>query len=73
MKISEYLTTKQAAEFLGINPQTLRNWEKKGKVSPHINPISNYRLYKKKDLEKLLKELENACRQGTRDTRDKHK
>ena len=59
-KITEYLTIKEAAEFLGISPSTLRNWEKQGKLSTHRNPVNSYRLYRKKDLENLLDSIRNS-------------
>lgn len=57
MKINEYLKAAAAAEFLGVSPNTLRKWEKEKKVKSYINPLNNYRLYKKEDLEKILNEL----------------
>lgn len=59
-KITEYLTIKEAAEFLGVSPSTLRNWEKQGKLSTHRNPVNSYRLYRKGDLERLLKQIRNS-------------
>lgn len=59
-KITEYLTIKEAAEFLGISPSTLRNWEKQGKLSAHRNPMNGYRLYRKGELERLLKMIRNS-------------
>lgn len=59
-KITEYLTIKEAAEFLGISPSTLRNWEKQGKLSAHRNPMNGYRLYRKGELERLLKLIRNS-------------
>lgn len=59
-KITEYLTIKEAAEFLGISPSTLRNWEKQGKLSTHRNPVNSYRLYRKEDLERLLKQIRHS-------------
>lgn len=57
MKINEYLNIKEAANLLGVSPATLRSWEKAGKLRAHRNPINNYRMYKKEDLEKLLKDI----------------
>ena len=31
--LGEYLTVKAAAEFLGVCPSTLRNWDRAGKLS----------------------------------------
>lgn len=59
-KITEYLTIKEAAGFLGVSPSTLRNWEKNGKLSTHRNPLNNYRLYRKKELEQLLRLILNS-------------
>lgn len=59
-KITEYLTIKEAAEFLGISPSTLRNWEKQDKLSTHRNPVNRYRLYRKEDLERLLNSIRNS-------------
>jgi len=54
LKISDYLTVSAAAKILGVNPITLRRWDKAGKLKANRNPITDYRLYLKKDLEKLL-------------------
>lgn len=53
-KISEYMRVKEAAEFMGVTSNTLRNWEAAKKIQVHRNPLNRYRLYKKEDLEKLL-------------------
>ena len=56
----DYLTIKEAAEFLGVTPLTLRNWDKNGKFLAGRHPINNYRLYRKKDLEMLLEQMESG-------------
>ncbi len=56
--LQSYITIKEAAAFLGVNPMTLRNWDKQGKLKSRRHPINRYRLYKKDDLKKLLKTLE---------------
>jgi MerR family copper efflux transcriptional regulator len=57
---NKYLTIKEAAEFLGVTPLTLRNWDKNGKLEASRHPMSNYRIYKLSDLEKLSKEIESG-------------
>jgi len=57
MKISDYMNINEAAKFLGISKNTLRNWEKKKKISVHRNIANGYRLYKREELEKLLKDM----------------
>ena len=57
-KLSEYLQIKDAAEYLGVCEKTLRNWEASDKIIVHRHPVNNYRLYKRSDLDKLLKKAE---------------
>ena len=54
MKITDYLKITEAAEFLGVTTNTLRNWEREKKITVYRNPQNMYRLYKKEDLEELL-------------------
>lgn len=61
--LQQYLTIAQAAAFLGVTPNTLRNWGREGKIVEHRHPVNNYRLYKKADLAGLLRRIE---RSGTR-------
>jgi site-specific DNA-methyltransferase (adenine-specific) len=56
-KLSEYLTVKEASELLGVCKETLRNWDRSGKLKSVRHPLNRYRLYQRKDLEKLLEEL----------------
>ena len=56
MKISEYLKISEAANFLGIAKGTLRNWD--NLIPCYRNPLNNFRIYKKADLEEFLKTLQ---------------
>jgi excisionase family DNA binding protein len=58
------MTITEAADYVGVIPNTLRNWEKDKKISTYRNPYNKYRLYKKEDLDKLLKKV-------TRPTKEK--
>jgi len=49
----DLLTVKEAAALLGVSPQTLRRWDKSGKLRPMRHPISGYRLYARDQLEEL--------------------
>jgi len=55
-KLDAYLTIKEAAELLGVSLNTLRNWGRDGKVPMHRHPVNGYRLFRRADLEKLLRE-----------------
>lgn len=59
-KIGDYLKINAAAAYLGVSPSTLRNWEKQGRLATYRNPINSYRLYKKQDLENLLKFIRDS-------------
>jgi excisionase family DNA binding protein len=54
-KLENYLRIKEAAEYLGVAPNTLRNWGRDGKIIEHRHPVNNYRLYKKSELTRLLR------------------
>lgn len=53
-----YLKIQEAAEFLGISSQTLRNWDKNKKLISYRHPVNHYRLYRISDLEKFLNKIE---------------
>ena len=55
--MEDYMTIKEAAEFLKVTGQTLRNWDNLGKLKPYRHPMNNYRLYKKVDLVKIIKSI----------------
>ncbi len=52
-----YMSIKDAAEYLGVCAETLRRWDNDGKLKAYRQPFSNYRLYKKTDLDKVLKSV----------------
>lgn len=52
-----FLTIKNAAELMGVTPLTLRNWDKNGKLSARRHPMSNYRIYLRQDIERLVDEI----------------
>lgn len=56
-KIDSYLRVAEAAEYLGVSPNTIRNWGRDGKLEEHRHPINNYRLFRKKELDQLLKRI----------------
>jgi len=55
--LSEYLTVRKAAAFLGVSVSTLRNWDKQRKLMPVRHPLNGYRLYQLADLEALLTKI----------------
>ena len=61
-KLDSYLTIKEAAEYLGVSANTLRNWGRDNKLPMHRNPINGYRLFKIADLDKFLANIEKSKR-----------
>ena len=62
-KLDSFLTVAEAAEYLGVSPNTIRNWGRDGKLKEHRHPINNYRLFKIADLDQVLKQA-NATGQS---------
>ena len=56
-KLTEYLRVAEAADYLGVSPNTLRNWENAGKITAHRHPVNGYRLFVQQDLDNLLKQV----------------
>ena len=54
MRLPDYVQIKEAAALLGVAENTLRNWERSGKLRVYRHPINNYRLYKRADIAALL-------------------
>lgn len=57
-KLNDYLRVSEAAEYLGVSPNTLRNWENAGKIVAHRHPMNSYRLFKREELDALLQQVQ---------------
>src|SRR6266542_79643 len=53
----DYVRIQEAAAILGVSEQTLRNWDRGGKLRAHRHPINGYRLYRASDLHAVLQQL----------------
>jgi excisionase family DNA binding protein len=58
-----YVKVHEAAEILGVAPNTVRKWGAEGKIPEHRHPINGYRLYKREDLNQVLHDLEQSTTQ----------
>lgn len=56
-KLRELMKISEAAEFCGVTAETLRNWDRSGRLVPQRNLVTGYRYYKQKDLEKFLRKV----------------
>lgn len=61
-RLDGYLRVREAAKFLGVAPNTLRNWGREEKVTEFRHPVNNYRLYRRSDLERLLRRVTQSGR-----------
>ena len=61
-KISDFMTVGEAAAYLCVSKDSLRRWDRAGKLKARRHPINGYRLYQKSDLDELLRRfgLENT-------------
>ena len=50
-----YFTINKFSKIVGVTPQTLRNWDKVGKLKPHHTTESGYRYYSEEQLNQVLK------------------
>jgi DNA (cytosine-5)-methyltransferase 1 len=57
MVIKGYYTLSEAAKVLGKSKETLRRWDRDGKLNAVREPVSNYRVYKKQDINSLVEPL----------------
>ena len=60
MVTKEFLTLQEAADLIGKSKETLRRWDREGKLSAVREPISRYRLYKKSEIESVFEDFLNT-------------
>ena len=56
--MEKYLSISQAAEILGVSPETLRRWDNSGKFKSSRHPINNYRVYSEEQIIHLFEEMQ---------------
>lgn len=55
----KYYSIAEMSKMLGVSAQTLRNWDKSGKLKPHHTTGSGYRYYSQEQLNNILGIKEN--------------
>ena len=59
------LTTGKIAAALGVHPDTIRNYEKRGIIPvARRSPVNGYRIWDEEDLERMREILQN-CEEST--------
>lgn len=57
MVMKKYLSLSETAELVGKSKETLRRWDNEGILKAVRQPVSNYRVYRKNDIQKVLGNL----------------
>lgn len=52
--MSDYISLSEASELLGKSKETLRRWDNEGKLNAVREPMSNYRMYKRSEINNLF-------------------
>jgi len=55
--MENHITIGKAAKKLGVTPDTLRRWDKAGKLSSKRHPVNNYRVYNEEQINWVAKEI----------------
>jgi len=53
----DFITIKEAAEILSVSRDTLRRWDKAGKLKTRRHPMNNFRIYDPAEVEALRKAI----------------
>ena len=61
--MEKHITISQAAEKIGVSPETLRRWDKTGKFKSQRHPINNYRVYTSDQVRQFIHEIESEYTQ----------
>lgn len=54
----DFVRIQEAAHILGVTEQTLRNWDKAGKLQARRNPANGYRMYRVADLHAFWRRID---------------
>lgn len=60
--MGNFYTIHAASKILGVTPQTLRNWDKTGKLKPHHTSANGYRYYSQEQIDAFLRVAKKAER-----------
>ena len=60
-----YLRVQEAVDLLGVCANTVRAWGAEGKIPEYRHPVNKYRLFKRVDLEKIIRKLERSVSEVT--------
>lgn len=55
--MGKLITVKEAAKILGVCSETLRRWDKQGKLKTRRHPMNRYRIYKLSEVIALRRKI----------------
>ena len=58
---SEFMQVSEAADYVGVSPQTLRRWDRDGRLAALRGQGNGYRYYRRADLEPFRLEYRRAA------------
>lgn len=58
--MNEFITLSEASELIGKSKETLRRWDREGKLSAVREPMSNYRVYRKNEVLSIFSDFVNT-------------
>ena len=56
--IKELMNISEAAKYMNVSVSTIRRWDDLNKLKSIRHPINNYRMYRVKDLDEILDQLQ---------------
>ena len=68
----EFITIKDAAEILSVSRDTLRRWDKAGKLKTKRHPMNNFRIYDPAEVEALRKAILEGRSEWLREKQSPH-
>jgi type I restriction enzyme M protein len=64
--MGKFFNIEEAANYLELTPQTLRNWDKSGKINCIREPGNNYRLFSKEELDSIKNTVKPKIRRHSK-------
>lgn len=58
----DFVLVKEAAGMLGVCSNTIRAWGASGKITEYRNPMNGYRMFKRKELEQIVRKMQEPAR-----------
>lgn len=54
-----FVTVKEAANVFAVSIQTIRRWDRKGKLKCFRHPMNNYRMFRLLELQEMVNKMQD--------------